>query len=323
MEVSVWMKHCGRSLVFLLLAALAACSGDREPEPQQVEKDKKAPEVVEPDPTHAEMVWQLAGFVSPESALYDSERKRIYISSMGGEPLDKDRNGFISVLKESGEVVNMAWLSGLQAPKGMALMGDRLYIADLDEVLEVQVEDVLIANVWPVPDVGFLNDVAAGPDGRIYLSDMSKDRIYVIEDGLLSVWLESPELEGPNGLYATDSGLLVASWGTMTDGFETDVPGHLKRVDYQTRQISSIGSGTALGNLDGLEQDRRGDYLVSDWVTGKVYRIDKTGDTHVLLSLRKGTADLGYIREQDIFLLPLMQHGMVQAYRLAVSSEQP
>ena len=305
----------------LLTTLLLACSRDQEETESTISSDAMVPAdqsaVVEQ--TTPELLWETSGFANPESMIHDSARSRIYVSSIGaGGPIDNARDGFISILAEDGSVQEMQWLSDLQAPKGMALVGDSLYIADLDRVLEVQVASGEIINTWVVAEAGFLNDITADAQGNVYISDMTKDLIYVVADGELDIWLDSFELEGPNGLYALDEHLVVASWGVMTDGFNTDVPGHIKTVQYLSKGIDPLHTTTPLGNLDGLEQDREGNFIVTDWSGGKVYMLDKDGKTSTLLSLNKGTADIdiGYVDGNGILLLPLMQDNKVQAYKL-------
>lgn len=267
----------------------------------------------------AELAWEVSGFARPESAHYDAQRRQIYVSNIGGAPLDADRTGFLSLLGADGSIKAMRWVEGLQAPKGLALCDDGLYVADLNEILRVDVDTGQILHTWGMDaeEAGFINDVSCSPDGKVYISDMTKDRIHVLHDGQLSVWLESPELENPNGLFGADQGLLLASWGTITgEGFATELPGHIKQIDYATRQIISLGDATPLGNLDGLEIDKRGDYLVSDWVSGKVFRFTPQGERQALLALAQGAADLGYAPDTDTLIIPLMQEGKVQAYHL-------
>ena len=270
----------------------------------------------------ASLLWEASDFIAPESVHYDTERRQIYVSNIGGDPLDASRSGFLSLLAEDGAVIALRWMSGLQAPKGLTLCNGYLYVADLNEIVQVDVEKAEIRGTWKVGkddrDVGFLNDISCGPDGKIYISDMTRNRIYVLVGQMLSTWLDEPALQAPNGLLATEQGLLVASWGTLSgDGLRTSALGDLKQVDYQNQMIQPLGNGELpLGNLDGLEQDRRGDYLVSDWSTGRVFRVIPEGGHELLLSLTQGTADIGYIREYDILLIPLMKENTLQAYQL-------
>ena len=96
---------------------------------------------------------------------------------------------------------------------------------------------------------------------------MLADSIYVLENGALSVFLQGAGLLHPNGLRVEGDKLLVAAWGAdIQPDFSTETPGHLLSVDLKTKAISNVGSGTPVGNLDGLEPDGAGNWIVTDWV---------------------------------------------------------
>ena len=139
----------------------------------------------------------------------------------------------------------------------------------------------------------FLNDVTAAADGRVFVSDMVNNQIWMLDGDLFELWLDNPALENPNGLLAEPDRLLVAAWGKDMNpaDFSTNVPGHLKAVDYQTKAITDLGD-QPIGNLDGLEPDGHGGYLATDWVAGALYRIDATGNAAMLMDLDQGSADL-------------------------------
>ncbi|MCK9911953.1 hypothetical protein MXD81_22550, partial [Microbacteriaceae bacterium K1510] len=81
------------------------------------------------------------------------------------------------------------------------------------------------------------------------------------------------------------------------------------------KKVAKLGDGTPVGNLDGLEPDGD-DFLVSDWVAGKVFRIARSGKADVLLSLTQGTADIGYVPAEKLLIVPLMASDKLVAYKL-------
>ena len=263
-----------------------------------------------------ERTWEASGFNQPESAVYDAERDVIYVSNVNGEPGQRTGDGYISKLSPDGEVTEAEWVTGLNAPLGMDLHDATLYVADIDEIVAIDVETGEVVGTHPAPGAQFLNDVTADGQGRVFVSDMMQDRIYVLEGDQVEVWLEDKDLEAPNGLYAEDDRVVVGAWGVMTEGFETDVPGHLKVVDLQTREVESLGDGTPVGNLDGVEPDGRGNYLVTDWMAGKLYRITPEGQAEELIDLGQGAADHEYIEERGLVIIPMMSDGVVVAYRI-------
>jgi hypothetical protein len=261
-------------------------------------------------------VWEASGFKGPESAVHDATADVIYISNVNGEPAAKDGNGFISKLSPQGEMVELEWVGGLDAPKGMALVGDTLYVADVDVLVAIATADGSIKERYPAADAKFLNDVTAGQDGRVFVSDMMTDTIWALEDGEFAVWLQDEALENPNGLLAEDGRLLVGSWGRMAADFSTEVPGHLKVVDLESKEVSPLGDATPLGNLDGVEPDGQGGYTVTDWLNGAIFHVTADGTATQLLDLNQGSADHGFIETDRLVILPMMMDGTVAAYRL-------
>ncbi len=262
-----------------------------------------------------EKKWELSGFHQPESIIYDAQRKILYVSNVWGNPPDKDGQGSISKISLDGKMIQDNWITGLNAPKGLALVGDKLYVADLDTLIEIDVTQGKITKRYVIPQSKFFNDVASDSQGRVFVSDMMDDKIYILEKGQFSVWLSDSKLENPNGLFVEGDTLYVASWGKMTEGFKTQVPGHLKKVSLTTKQIESIGMGYPIGNLDGLESYNNG-FLVTDWIVSKLFFIEKTGPSSVILNLPSGAADLEVIPDQKIIFIPLMHDNKIVAYSI-------
>ncbi len=264
----------------------------------------------------ATKVWETAGFKNPESALFDSNAGVVYVSNVNGVPTGKDGNGFVSTVSLDGKVQTLEWVKGLNGPKGLARAGGKLYVADIDELVEIDIKSATIAKRYPASGAKFLNDVAADAAGNIYVSDMATNTIWRLSGGTFEVFVNDAKLEGPNGLLVENDTLWVAAWGVMTNGMETKVPGHLKRVSLTDKTIASHGDGSPLGNLDGIEPLGGGAYLVSDWVAGKVFRITPNGEANILAELGPGTADLGYDPLTATAYIPQMKTGMLYAFKV-------
>jgi len=259
--------------------------------------------------------WRLDGFEGPESVVYDSTEEVFYVSNINGNPTEKDGNGYISTVTKDGVLLERKWLDGLNAPKGMAVGGGTLLVADIDELLAIKLSDRSITR-FVASGAKFLNDVTVDAKGRVYVSDMMDDAIYRLEDGSLDLWLKSPELEAPNGLLAEPSRIVVGAWGVMTEGFATETPGHLKTISLADQSISSLGSGDPIGNIDGLEADVFGRYLATDWMSGKLYRILPGGGARLLLELDQGSADHTFVWDDNLVVIPMMLSGTLVAYNL-------
>ena len=260
-------------------------------------------------------LWEVGGFKNPESAVYDRAAGAIYVSNVNGQPAAKDGNGFISKLGPDGKIIALEWVKGLDGPKGLALAKGMLYVADIDRIVAIDIARGEIANRYEARGAKFLNDLTADKEGRVYASDMVTNSIWVLDNGKLSVLLQDDALDNPNGLLAEDGRIVVGSWGKMAEDFSTKVPGHMKVVDLATKKVSDLGDPTPVGNLDGVEPDGKGGYLVTDWVKGGLFRIAGDGKATPLLPLKHGSADLG-TGPDGIVIIPMMMDDMVVAYKV-------
>ncbi len=261
--------------------------------------------------------WQTkAIFEQPESVVYDAQRDLLYVSNINGDPNEVDGNGYISQLSLSGEVINQHFITGLNAPKGLAIVGDTLYVADINELVKINLTSQKITQSYPAPNAKFLNDVVADNNGNIYVSGFLTNSIYRLSKGTFELWLQTDQLESPNGLFVKDEQLIVGSWGEMTDGFATDIAGHLKTIDLGDKQIKSLGNGSPIGNLDGVETDGKGHYLVTDWMAGKLLYITPAGIATTLLDLDQGSADHTVLQKQGLVIIPMMMSGNIIAYTI-------
>ncbi len=204
----------------------------------------------------------------------------------------------------------------MHAPKGMVVSGDKIYVSDIDHLVEIDINHGKISGKWKADGAIFLNDTAIDNAGNIYVSDMLGNSIYRLSNGHLDLWVKDDDLPGPNGLMIKGNELLVATWGKITKGFSTSVAGHLKTVSIDSQNISSLGSGDIVGNLDGLEPDGNGAYFVTDWMAGSLYRIHTSGKADLLLDLNQGSADLEYIQSKGIVIIPMMLDGKLVAYKV-------
>lgn len=259
--------------------------------------------------------WQTAAvFEGPESVIYDAKRKTLYVSNVNGQATEEDGKGYISQLSLEGELIKQHWVTGLDAPKGLAIFGDKLYVADIKQLVEIDINTGKISHRYPASDAVFLNDVAADNNGQIYASDMLTDQIYRLADGQFSSWIKDPALEFPNGLLVENDHLIVGSWGIITDGFATETPGHLKTISLADKTITTLGSGLPAGNLDGVEPDSKGNYYVTDWMRGALLHVTPAGEAHTLIVFNQGSADHEVV--DSLVIVPLMLDGMVSAYRV-------
>lgn len=262
--------------------------------------------------------WSLAGFSHPESVYLDIPQQVLYVSNVNGAPLDKDGNGFISKVTRDGKLITLKWIEGLNAPKGMVMRGHTLYVTDIDKLVEIDTKSGKITNSYPAEGAVFLNDPAVDAAGNVYVSDIAKRKIWQLKDGKMSIWFDKEDLMHINGLRVIYGGkLLVAGWGReMNDDGSTKVLGNLMTIDLATKEIKNLGGGQPVGNLDGIGRDAHGNFLVTDFIKGALYRIKKDGTFETLIDLPAGSADLDVIDKGQTAVIPVMMENTVTAYEV-------
>lgn len=176
-----------------------------------------------PAPAGAHPPDQVEGFEFPESVYWDGEAGAFYVTNFGGvalNPMGREEDGYVSLLSGEGRVEELKWITGLRSPKGMRRSADFLYVADVGQVVVIDLAKRSIAGQIDLDMMGaqFPNDVAVDDNsGDVYVSDTLRNAIYRIPAGTLGaeIWLESPDLESPNGLFV-DGGKSASSWSSTT-----------------------------------------------------------------------------------------------------------
>ncbi|MGK7395682.1 MAG: SMP-30/gluconolactonase/LRE family protein [Candidatus Cyclobacteriaceae bacterium M3_2C_046] len=244
---------------------------------------------------------------TPESVLYDQNGDVIYVANINGQdPRAKDGNGFISKMNTEGGVTDLQWATGLDAPKGMGIHENALFVTDIDQLVEINLETGEISNRFPVEGAQFLNDVAISPEGVVYFTDSDQAKIHQLENGQVSVVVEGSQLNRPNGLFYQDGNLMLASSGDQ----------QLKRVDLNSKEVAVLVDG--IGHGDGVVPDGEGNFIVSSW-QGEVFFISQDWDKTQLLDTRDqeiNSADIDYIIDQNLLLVPTFFDNRVVAYSL-------
>ncbi len=265
------------------------------------------------------VVWELSkGIKAPESAYFDKQTGNIYLSQVGeGGGLGKDGDGVISVLKPDGSVVNPRWFAGLNAPKGLRSTGGVLWVADIDRLVGINIENATTQAIHEIEGAKFLNDVAVTARGSVLVSDMLASTIYALQGSKVSKVASGVELDSPNGLLVNGDTLYIAGWGRdIQDTFDTLVLGRLLALDLRTRKVTPVTKAT-VGNLDGVELDGKGGFLVTDWIEGAVLHISAKGAVTSVLDLPKGSADIAYLPGKKLLIVPQMLENKVTAYDLS------
>ena len=263
-------------------------------------------------PPDLPVAWEITdGVQAPESVYFDADSGFLFVSQIGdGGPKGKDGDGYISKLSTDGTMLAAKWVTGLNAPKGMRSVGGRLWVSDIDRLVGIDIEKAEIAERIEVPGAEFLNDVACDGKGTVYVSDTFACKVHRFRDGKLSLFAEGDQLENPNGLLVDGDRLIVAAWGSET-------PGRLLVFDLATQARTPI-TPEPLGNLDGVEAVGDKTFLVSDWTLGKIFHVGQDGTARLLQQLPKGLADIAYLPDRKLLVVPQMLENKITAYRLTL-----
>src|SRR5262245_10766686 len=269
----------------------------------------------------ARELGRTEGFQHPESALYDEELDVWFVSNINGDPSAADNNGFISRLTSDGKVDSLKFISSgragaqLNAPKGLAIAGDTLWVADLDQIRAFNKRTgAPITSVSLAGKANFLNDVAIGPDG-VYITDTGitfdregvmkhagPDRIFHIgPDRTVGVALETDSLQGPNGI-AWDSRskrfVIAPLLGTTILGW---APGE--------KLPTAIGTGP--GGQDGIQVLPTGELLMTSWAASSLFGLQDRRPTLIADGLTS-PADIGLdLRHGRVAVPELMEDRVV------------
>jgi hypothetical protein len=244
---------------------------------------------------------------TPESVLYVAADDSYLVSNINGKPAEADDNGYIQKVKPDGG--GTKWIDGsaadvkLDAPKGMWIAGDTLYVADITVVRQFDAKTGKQKADIKIPGATFLNDVSSdGADG-VFVSDTGMDANFkptgtdaiwhITKDGKATALVKNKDLGGPNGVWPGDKG------GVWTVTFRT---GELYEVDAKGKK----GTATKLpkGQLDGLIKLDNGDFLVSSWEGKNVYRGKPGGEWKEVATDVEAPADIGYDSKRKKLLIP-------------------
>lgn len=271
-------------------------------------------------PQEPQLVFTITeGISHPESVLFSESENAIFVSNIvSGNPMETKALGNISKYSRDGQVIAAPWVKGLKAPKGMAIVGNELYVSDVDQVVKIDMKNAKILETVKVAGAKFLNDVTADAAGNVYISDMMTDTIHIWNKKGVSVWKKTPALRSPNGLHAVGSEhLLMASWGNpIAKDFTTLNLGALSALSLKNSEESFVEEKSFSGNLDGISPDTQGNLWISDWKNGNVYRVQKNGSAELVMNLKTGAADLSFSKELNLLLVPQMKESKVMAFKV-------
>ena len=239
----------------------------------------------------------------PESVLFDSKDNILFVSNIDGkDPWGKDGKGSIGKIGTDGKIIATDWVTGLNAPKGLGLYNNTLFVADLDRVVAIDINKGAIVQTIPIDGAQGLNDITVDKKGIVYVSDSKTKKVHRIENGTATVWVEN--LQGPNGVLSYGGDLYVLD------------NGGLYKVQ-KDKSLTKIADGME-GGTDGVENVKDKDFIVSCWA-GSIWYVKADGSKEHLLDTRDkniNSADIGYDNKNRIVYVPTFWKNSVVAYQL-------
>lgn len=260
------------------------------------------------------------GFSTPESVLYDAEQDLYFVSNINGAPLETDDNGYISRVNAETLQVEAKWIDGaaqnvtLNAPKGLAIVGDELWVTDIIRVARFDRRTGEPKGAFNVPGATFLNDLAS--DGGVFVSDSGMkagaggdfaptgtDAIWEATGGKPKRLASGTDLNRPNGLAVSGGNVMVATFGAAEI--------------YAIEQGQKSRAVTLPeGSLDGLVLLDDGTLLVSSWDAKAVFRGPATGPFQPVVENVESPADIGFDSKRRRILIPHYMENRVSIHPL-------
>ena len=247
-----------------------------------------------------EKIWETDSVVAvPESVL--PVKNILYVSLIDGAGWSADGKGGVGKLDPNGKIIDSTWITGLNAPKGMGIVGNKLYVADLLEIIVIDIAKGKIEKRIRIDSAKGLNDITVTDKGVIYISDSRGNKIWRMQNEIAELYLDS--VVGVNGLKAIGGDLYIG-WG------KSFVKANSKK------QITKIAE--VLQQIDGIEPVGNGDFILTAWA-GYIWYAHANGHIETLLEThpqKKNTADIGFDQQKRIVYVPTFNGRSVVAYNL-------
>ena len=239
----------------------------------------------------------------PESVLLDKDNEILYVSNVDGlDPWKADGKGSISKLGLDGKIISVEWIKGMDAPKGMGMHKNKLYVADLSVIRIIDIKSGKIEKSIPIDSAKGLNDISIAPNGDIYITDYQTKKLYRVKDEKAELLAEN--LKQPNGVLYHNDNLYVL-----------DGTGMYKLANNNYLELITDGME---GGVDGIVHVGGDEFIVSCW-EGALWQVNSNGTKHLLMDTRaaqRRTADIEFDKKTKTLFVPTFFKNTVVAYEL-------
>ena len=256
---------------------------------------------------------------APHSVVHDAEQDVYFVTNLDGPPAAKDANGFVARIDPEGNVDELRFIDALDAPKGLAIRGTELWVADIDRV---RVFDRVTGNALRTIDLAphgavSLAGIVLGPDEAIYVTDTDvrvkgarervregHGRIYRIEaDGDVEVASRGEELRSPSGIAWDGTRYLVAqSYGNEVLAWS---PGAAAKAAMR-----------GPGDFGGLVVLPTGAVIVTSGHDDGLHVAWGSGELRPLFARRPTAGGIGFDKKRNRLLIPSPGGDWLEAWTL-------
>jgi sugar lactone lactonase YvrE len=299
------------ALVLTATALTSACGSKPTAKPAAAEPPAASAPAPPPD--------VVEGFKQPESVKYDAGLDVWYVSNINGDPFAKDNNGFISRLKSDGSIDSLEFIAGgknnvtLNGPKGMALVGDTLWVADIDAVrgfnrrtgapvatVDLKGRARFLNDIAAAPDALYITDSGFGSDGKGGMGHPGPDQIFRVAEGKATLALKNSALAAPNGIAWDSAGgrFIIGPFAGKT--MQAWAPGQKK--------LTALGDTP--GQVDGIEVIGPDKILFTSWADSTLDLLQGGKVTPVAKQLAS-PADIGVDLKDGRVAIPQLMENKV------------
>lgn len=246
-----------------------------------------------------------AVFKSPECIVVNSAENCFYVSNINNRSTDKkDGDGFISKVSLDGKILELEWITGINDPRGMSLIEDTLWVADIDELVKISVSNGTILEKIKIDGATALNDISINESAqKLYTSDFRGNKVFTLEN--FQTQAEPIEINKPNGLLTFNEQLFIGTFDTENT---------LSVINADAKETL----WSAECKIDGLAMYEQPDALILSNYDGQLLILDKTSQsaTYLLKTEQHKVADFAFIPNQNMVIIPALDINKVLAYKI-------
>lgn len=252
-------------------------------------------------------VWESDTTLSvAESILFDRSRNVLYVSCVNGQATNENSKSFIAKVGLDGRVIDLNFTENLNATKGMCLWGDKLFVTEMRQVVEIDLTTGKVVKRYPVEGAVFLNDLALdSATGSIYITDSGTEQLSVLHNGETKVVGEGAAFKQMNALLLEGTNLLIGS-----------VAGTFSSLDLKTAKLTPVA--VLASGIDGITALGNNSYLLAE-TAGRLWHLRADGTKLLLSDTSKdniSAADTDYDPTTHMVYVPTLFHNTIRAIKL-------